>query len=298
MRNRGSISLSILIGSLFLAAIAQMILIFAVRSKANILEELEDYQLRKIVGSVAEGLSYETLTDGQENWPEITLEPGHHKTNVVRTTTSSDDGLIRYTTVEASTDNEHTFAMRKLRFDMPASWQECVKDYAIIYKTSFEGEEFLNSGVLYTSTKEEVMPSVKFLSGKVISSTTSDEAAQFGFSSRFYYLPSNTFTFKASSRFYGSTVFVNSQTINIASNCTFYDRILLVSGAGDVIIGKNVNIKNGIIVAHGTISIDSGSKINGLIIGNKIVLKGQVQLSRDEEIVTPFSSAYFFNTSS
>lgn len=294
MRNRGSISLSILIGSFFLAILSQTVLIFVTHSKTSILEELEDYQLRKLCGSVVESLESEDFVDGTENWPEITLEPGHHRVNVNRTIESSEDNLINYVVVGAIADNDKAFYMRKLKVSFPCILQEKAKDYAVIYRNSITGQDFLNNGALYTSMKEEVLPNLKFLNGKALPVATSETAAQDGLSSKFYYLPSNNdFTFKANGKFYGSTVFANFRTINISNNCIFYDRVLLVSDTGNINIGKNVNLKKAIIVAYGTVTIDSGSKINGLIVGQKIIFKGPVQISRDEEVVTPFSSAYF-----
>ena len=299
MHNKGSISISILIGSLFLAALTQTILIFSMHTKSSALEELEDYQLRKLCGSIAKRFETHTITDGTETWPDVILEPGHHKVKVIQTLENSDDALLSYMTIGAISNNDHSFYMRKLTVNLPNIVKEKVKDYPIIYKNSISGTEYLNNRPLYTSTKEEVMPLFKFLNTKAISSLMPEDAIQDGLSSRFYYLPTNTtFSFKSNSKIHGSTVFVNAGNINIASNCIFYDRIMLVSGAGNITIGKNVNFKKAVIIARGTISIDSDSKINGLIIGNQVILKGPITLSPDEEVVTPFSSTYFLNTSS
>lgn len=298
MRSKGSISLGILVGTLFLAVLSQIALIFVTKSKTAFLDDLEEYQLRRLCGSVADSLNTNTAVNGTENWPEITLEPGHYKVNVSTTTESSEDGLINYLVIGATANNDKSFYMRKLNFKLPSILLEKAKDYSIIYKKSLSGENYLSNSNLYTSTNEEVLPKVRFLNGKALSTITSEIAVQDGFSSNFYYLPSNNdFTFKANGKFHGSTVFVNQRNINILNNCIFYDRIMIISGAGNITIGKNVDLKKAIIVAYGTVSIDSGSKINGLIAGNKIILKGPVQISRDEEVVTPFSSAYFLTNS-
>lgn len=298
MHSKGSISIIILIGALFLAMLSQIALIFVTKSKSVILEDLQDYQLRRLCGSVAETTLTNTFLNGTENWPEITLEPGHYQVNVSVTRESSEDGLINYVVVGATANNDKAFYLKKLFVNPPNVLQEKVKNYAIVYKSTLTGENFLTNSNLYTSTNEEVLPNVKFLNGKALTTMTSELASQDGFSSKFYYIPTNNeFTFKANGKFYGSTVFVNSKTINILNNCTFYDRIMIISGAGNINIGKNVLLNKAIIAAYGTVTIDSGSKINGLITGNRIVLKGPVQISRDEEVVTPFSSAYFLTNS-
>ena len=297
MSRRGSITIGILIGSLFLAVFVQMILIMFSRSRSNMLEEFENYQLRKLCGSVLEKIEREASVDGNKNWPEVILEPGHHRVQIEKRLETSTDGLIKYLSVGAVADNQQSFYMRKLKLETSHDLQEKAKQFALIYKNSLSGSEYLSAQQLYTSTNEEVMPAVKFLNGKAISSFTAADAAQDGLSSKFYYLPSSTtFSFSSGSKIHGSTVFVNSGSISIASNCIFYDRVMIVSGAGSITIGKNVNLKKAIIIAKNTVTIDEGSQINGLIVGNQIVLKGPVSISRDEEVVEPFSSAYFLNT--
>lgn len=297
MHSKGNISMNVLIGSLFLVAFVQIILNFSIHSKISILEELEDYQLRKLCGSLVEALENNTYVDGSETCSEIILEPGHHQVNIIRSSEKSDDSLLSYATIGAVADNQRAFYMHKLTVNLPSIIKEKIKDSPIIYKNSIIGTEYLNKGTTYTSIQEEVMPKFKFLNGKALDTLTSDIAIQDGFSSRFYYLPSsNTFSFNANSNIRGSTVFVNNGNINIANSCVFHDRVMLISNAGNITIGKNTNFKKALIMSHGTVTIDSDSKINGLIIGSQIILKGPVSLSQDEEVVTPFSSAYFLNT--
>ena len=90
-----------------------------------------------------------------------------------------------------------------------------------------------------------------------------------------------------------ATVFVNKAGIEIGSGTSFPDRIAMYSQKGNITIGDNVRMDKALLHAYGTITIGTGCKIKGLIIANKMILKGTSEFSADADVVAPFVSCAF-----
>ena len=120
------------------------------------------------------------------------------------------------------------------------------------------------------------------------------EAANEGLTKHFTYLDSDsTFSFTRGSTLLGDSVFVNKGSIVVNANCVFPNRLALYSQKGSITIGDNVRMDKALVHAYSTVTIGSGSKINGLIIANKIILKGASSFSADADVVAQFASCVF-----
>ena len=88
---------------------------------------------------------------------------------------------------------------------------------------------------------------------------------------------------------------MNKSGIEIGAGCSFPNRVAMYSQKGNITIGDNVRMDKALIHAYGTVTIGTGCKIKGLILANKIILKGASTFSADADVVAPFASCAFMN---
>lgn len=296
---RGSVSVFLLITTLILALMAQLALLWSRQELEKNQQRLLSQQLRLLTNSFFQSMKNKELAAGRQQCYTGTLQPGAEPVAVVAAKTVSGDGLISFLEVKGTAAN-HAGAVQRLCqitldfADAPRAW---AGQYALASRTA-EGLEYLQQEGLYIqASKEEVqLPAVDFLNKRATGSVTAAEAANEGLNKHFTYLASDTgFAFTRGSTLAGETTFVNRGSIIINANCVFPDRVALYSQKNSITIGNNVRMDKALVHAYGTVTIGAGCRINGLIIANKIILKGESTLSADADVVAPFTSCAFTN---
>ena len=296
---RGSISIYLLLVALLLALLAQLGLLCCRQMLEKSRQGLLKQQLRRLNNSYFLKLKDAELTPGDYLCFEGVLRPGQEVVAVKATSSQSSDGLINFLEVKGTAPNVNGavqgLCQLTLRFSEPE--RLLAGQYALASKT-VTGLEYLPQEAVYkqASTEEVKLPQVRFFYNKAASAMTADEAVSEGLSRHFNYLDlDKSFVFKNNSTLLGETVFVNKSSIEIGSGCAFADRVAIYSQKGNIIIGNNVRMNKALIHAYGTVSIGTGCTINGLIIANKIILKGTSSFSADADVVAPFVSCAFTN---
>ena len=296
---RGSISLYLLVVSLLMTLLTHMALLWSQREFGKTKQRLLEQQLRQLNNSYFLNLKDSSLAPGQYQCFAGVLQPGSEPVEIIAKSEDSTDGLINFFQVQGTAANLGSAVQRlcRLSLNFSESQRLLAGQYALASKT-VTGLEYLPQEAVYkqASIEEVKLPQVRFFYNKAASAMTADEAVSEGLSRHFNYLDlDKSFVFKNNSMLLGETVFVNKSSIEIGSGCTFADRVAIYSQKGNIIIGNNVRMNKALIHAYGTVSIGTGCTINGLIIANKIILKGTSSFSADADVVAPFVSCAFTN---
>ncbi|MCI7675846.1 MAG: hypothetical protein MSQ83_05605 [Phascolarctobacterium sp.] len=294
---RGSISIYLLLVALLLALLAQLGFLCCRQMLEKSRQGLLKQQLRRLNNSYFLKLKDAELTPGDYLCFEGVLRPGQEVVAVKATSSQSSDGLINFLEVKGTAPNVNGavqgLCQLTLQFSEPQ--RLLAEQYALVSKTA-TGLEYLAQEVVYkqASTEEVKLPEVRFFYNKAASNTTANILVSEGFTRRFTYLDwESSFVFSKQVRLIGATVFVNKAGIEIGSGASFPDRIAMYSQKGNITIGDNVRMDKALLHAYGTITIGTGCKIKGLIIANKIILKGASEFSADADVVAPFVSCAF-----
>ena len=294
---RGSISIYLLLVALLLALLAQLGLLCCRQMLEKSRQGLLKQQLRRLNNSYFLKLKDAELTPGDYLCFEGVLRPGQETVTVKATSSQSSDGLINFLEVKGTAPNVNGavqgLCQLTLRFSEPQ--RLLAEQYALVSKTATGLEYLAQEGVYKQASTEEVkLPEVRFFYNKAASNTTANMLVSEGFTRRFTYLDwESSFVFSKQARLIGATVFVNKAGIEIGSGASFPDRIAMYSQKGNITIGDNVRMDKALLHAYGTITIGTGCKIKGLIIANKIILKGASEFSADADVVAPFVSCAF-----
>ena len=296
---RGSISLYLLVVSLLMTLLTHMALLWSQREFGKTKQRLLEQQLRQLNNSYFLNLKDSSLAPGQYQCFAGVLQPGSEPVEIIAKSEDSTDGLINFFQVQGTAANLGSAVQRlcRLSLNFSESQRLLAGQYALASKT-VTGLEYLPQEAVYkqASIEEVKLPQVRFFYNKAASAMTADEAVSEGLSRHFNYLDlDKSFVFKNNSMLLGETVFVNKSSIEIGSGCTFADRVAIYSQKGNIIIGNNVRMNKALIHSYGTVSIGTGCTINGLIIANKIILKGTSSFSADADVVAPFVSCAFTN---
>ena len=94
----------------------------------------------------------------------------------------------------------------------------------------------------------------------------------------------------------GQTLLAKQGFITIPAGSQFPDRLVLISENGDITLGSNVKLSQALIMAKGTVTIGAGSSINGFVLANNIVLKGDVALTPDIGAAAPIATPAYINS--
>ena len=294
---RGSISIYLLLVALLLALLAQLGLLCCRQGLEKSRQGLLRQQLRRLNNSYFFKLKDAELTPGDYLCFEGVLQPGQEVVTVKATSSQSSDGLINFLEVKGTAPNVNGavqgLCQLTLRFSEPQ--RLLAEQYALVSKTATGLEYLAQEGVYKQASIEEVkLPEVRFFYNKAASNTTANMLVSEGFTRRFTYLDwESRFVFSRQVRLIGATVFVNKAGIEIGSGTSLPDRIAMYSQKGNITIGDNVRMDKALLHAYGTITIGTGCKIKGLIIANKIILKGASEFSADADVVAPFVSCAF-----
>lgn len=296
---RGSISIYVLMVALVLALLAQLALLWSSQELDKVQSRILGQQLRRVNNSYFMSLKDRDLAPGTYELFTGELEPGHASVNVNAKVEKSTDGLSKFFEVKSTVANQGSAVQRlcQLTLDFAEPQRLLAGQYALVSKSA-TGLEYLPSEAVYkqASTEEVRLPVVRFFYNKAASDITADSALNEGLTKHFTYLDlDKSFVFKSNGRYLGDTVFINKSGIEVGAGATFPDRLVMYSQKGNITIGNNVRMDKAFIHAYATVTIGSGCNIKGLIIANKIILKGASQFRTDGDVVAPFTSCAFTN---
>jgi hypothetical protein len=297
--SRGNISVALLGIGLFLAAVANLVMVYVARTTQLEMEDLRGRQLRLLCSSAITRLAQQELESGECTPVALTLHPGNVPATLVSRVTYSDDGCFRYleTSVEAE---EQSHNLRQVQFQLNEEMQEQGKRFMLISRKPLIGSEFLSEEGIYTSTEEVHIPQIEFLKNTStaklsISDLSMEDVKLYGLDKRFYYLSnaSTPLIFSKNLKVYGTAVIATEGSIIIESSCQFFDKVVLVS-KGNITIKDGVKLPQVLLVAYGKVTIGTGCQLGGVVFSDSnIELLGSSNLINDAEVVARFSSAFY-----
>lgn len=298
-RERGNISLVLLVVGLFLAALSYLAMVCVSRAVDFEQDYWRGRQLRWLCGSVMETLVQQKLEAGKGVLLEASLHPGNIPAKLNRRVVYSADGHFRHIELRAEA-GEASQSLKHILFQLDEEKLAQAQGHMLISGKGLLGTEFLPDGEIYTSAEEVILPQVSFLKNTSeakmsISDLAMDDVRQYGLVNRFYYLTgtSSPTTFTKNLRVYGTAVIATEGSIIIESGCQFFDRVIFLV-RGTLTIKDNVQLPQALAISYGKVTIGAGCKIGGVIFsGSNIDLQGSSELIHDENVVAPFSSAFY-----
>ncbi|MBQ8417508.1 MAG: hypothetical protein IJX10_02540 [Phascolarctobacterium sp.] len=297
---RGNISIIFLVVGLFLMVVAHLVMMYVGRD----VELEKDYwrgrQLRLLCATAIQRFAQEEqLEAGESVLFEAALQPGNVPVQLSRNVYYSDDGYFKQLELSAATEEDH-HTLRHLQFRLDEEKLLQAQGAMLISGKGLLGAEFLADEGIYTSAEEVTIPPLGFLKNtgtakRSVSSLGMDDVKQYGLDKRFYYLTvtTNPTTFSKNMKVYGTAVIATEGSIIIESGCQFFDRVIFLV-RGTLTIKDNVQLPQALVLSYGKVSIGAGCKIAGVIFsGGNIELGGVSELTHDESVVAPFSSAFY-----
>ena len=298
-RSRGNISVVLLGIGLFLAAVAHLVMVCVVRTTQLEMENLRDRQLRLLCSSVITRLAQQELGSGECTPVTLTIQPGNVPATLVSNVTYSDDGCFCYlgARVEAEKQSHH---LRHVKFQLNEEMQEQGKRFVLISRKPLIGSEFLSEESIYTSTEEVNIPQIEFLKNssdvkRSISDLSMEDVKLYGLDKRFYYLSnaSTPLTFSKNLKVQGTAVIATEGSVIIESGCQFFDKVIFIS-KGNIIIKDGVKLPQVLLLAYGKVTIGTDCQLGGVVFSDSnIELLGDSIFVHDENVVAPFSSAFY-----
>ena len=298
-KNRGSISLVVLLGLFFLIAVMQVAVMALGQSLANEEEYLRERQLRLLGISAVKKFVHVDLEAGEKEVCRVKLYPGGGEASLVRKNLYSDDAYFRYFDINV-VQGKISYWLRQTTFTPPQQVQALGEKFMFIYGDSFQGEENLNKeSEIYASKEEVSFPKIAFLQRTKEKSPCRDkldfsEVEKDGLGRMFYYIydKPQSLHIKPYASVHGSAVIAAEKGIRIGESGKFFDRVILLAH-GPCWIEDNVEMKNVFIMASGPVTIGTGCHINGVIFtSSNIILQGKSSFTHDASNVATFASAF------
>ncbi len=310
-KERGSAGLALLLGSLFLLAVGQMLLLFAQRSYEAGLAYFRSYQLRLLAHSALLQAEADEEDDNEERAQEaarVLLQPGARQAVVTLEHEGAGTSLafhrrrVRAKLENAGTEEVITEQLiQRFTVNFDESWRQLAATYGLVCHDSLTGAEYLPEGTVYASNREVNYPQdikdiEKFLRDRSVGSDLAAEIQDSGLMRQVYYLQgAGSFYIPEGQKVWGSAVIVTASDtpLYLKKGCEFRDRVILLCGA-PLSIGENVRLPQALIICKRSITIGKGSVVNGLVAAEgSITLNGSCQITKDETAVAPFSSVAF-----
>lgn len=297
--SRGNISVALLIIGLFLAAVTHLAMVYVHRDVSLEQDYLRGRQLRMLCSSLMSKVAGQELEAGEGLLLEANLEPGKVPVRVTTKVTFSDDGMFRAVKVKAVAD-ELSQSLRHVSFMLDEDKRAQAKQFMFVSGKELLGSEFISSETIYTSAEEVRFPQIEFLKNtgdvkRSIAALGMEDVRLYGLDNRFYYLNNATtpLTFTKNLKVYGTAVIATEGSLIIEEGCQFLDRIIFLSN-GNITIKNNVELPQVLLLAYGKVSIGAGCKLGGVVFsGSNIELLGASEFTHDENVVAPFSSAFY-----
>ncbi len=301
-KERGSISIMVLATALFLALVSYALLMYINRTAEREWEYLHGEQLRRLCNSVAVHLAEQDLEAGEETFYVATLYPNKKEVQLTRKVECSTDNTFRYLDVLAQSA-QGSSRLRHMRFELSELQREQAREYMFISGKEITGAEYLaDAGVEYTSKEEVVMPAISFLKNPntssdkhSISELPMSSVKQDGLNKRCYYLPaeSGILTFSDNMKVYGEAVIATEGSIVIGKNCHFLYRVVLRAN-GTITIKEGVVLEQALLMSYGKLSVGANCTVQGVAFcDGEVEILGECTLVHDENVVAPFSSAFY-----
>jgi len=296
-KERGNISIALLVLGLFLVAVAQLAMVYVQKNVELEKEYWRSRQLRILCSSTMEALADKYL---QELTTFATqLYPGNIPATATANVTFSSDKQFRHLDVNAQAENL-SYSMRNVQFQLKEEAVQLAQQYMFISGKEVVGTEYLSDEGIYTSTEEVTIPQIDFLKNtaefkKSISALGMEDVRLYGLDKRFYYLSSAStpLTFTKNLKVYGTAVIASEGSIIIEEGCQFFDRVVFLT-KGNLIIKEGVELPQALIMAYGKVAINPNCKIGGVIFsGGNIELLGSSKFTHDAGVVARFSSAFY-----
>lgn len=293
---RGAIGLPCVVLALVLLLCAQLVLLYSGTAYERELDFIRGRQLRQLCASIFCAKSEALQPAGEELCYEGILQPGKLAVQATCQSTYSTDGLMNFLEVKASAaDVGAVQHLCRLQVNFSPVLQE-MATASCLASRKLEGVDYLSRAALYTSIEEVTLPEVSFLKGKCPNAIAQKTVEDEGFSSRFYYITTNsTLSLGSSKGLRGQTLLAKQGFITIPAGSQFPDRLVLISENGDITLGSNVKLSQALIMAKGTVTIGAGSSINGFVLANNIVLKGNVTLTPDTGATASIATPAYVN---
>ncbi len=310
-KERGSAGPVLLLGSLFLLAVGQMLLLFAQRSYEAGLTYFRSYQLRLLAHSALLGAEADEEDNNEKRAQEaarFVLQPGARQAVVTLEQEGAGSSVVFHRRrVRAKLENagaeevitEQLIQRFTVNFD--ESWRQLAATYGLVCRGDLTGAEYLPEGTVYASNREVSYPQdikdiEKFLQDRTVGSDLAAEIQDSGLMRQVYYLQgAGSFSIPKGQKVWGSALIVTASdtSLSLKEGCEFRDRVILLCGA-PLSIGENVRLPQALIICKQGITVGKGSVINGLVAaGGSVILKGACQITKDETVVAPFSSVAF-----
>lgn len=296
-KERGNISIALLVIGLFLVAVAQLAMVYVQKNVELEKEYWRSRQLRILCSSTMEALADKYLQEPIAF--ETQLYPGNIPATATANVTFSSDKQFRYLDVNTQAENL-SYSMRNVQFQLNEEAVQLAQQYMFISGKEVIDTEYLSDEGIYTSTEEVTIPQIDFLKNtaefkKSISSLGMEDVRLYGLDKRFYYLSSAStpLTFTKNLKVYGTAVIASEGSIIIEEGCQFFDRVVFLT-KGNLIIKEGVELPQALIMAYGKVAINPNCKIGGVIFsGGNIELLGSSKFTYDAGVVARFSSAFY-----
>ena len=294
---KGAIGMPCVLLAIVLLLCAHLVLQYSGRAYEREVDFIRMQQLRQLCISVFLAKNGALPQAGEELCYEGLLQPGKLAVKATCQSTYSTDGQVNFLEVKASAaDVGAVQHLCRLQVNFLTSLQEKAAASCLAAR-KLEGADYLSQAALYTSIEEVTLPEVSFLKGKCPNAITQKTVEDEGFSSRFYYINTNsTLSLGSSKGLRGQTLLAKQGFITIPAGSQFPDRLVLISENGDITLGSNVKLSQALIMAKGTVTIGAGSSINGFVLANNIVLKGDVALTPDIGAAAPIATPAYINS--
>jgi len=293
VRNKGSISLVVLVSLLYLTVFAQLILQHIKNDFARTYRYVADLQQRKLCTSAMQWLVNNRASTSNFAFDYI-LSPGKEKLAVTGTRLVSDDNSFEKLNVKVTSKNSEQL-INKLFFHPSQEIKELGERYMFISKSALTGTQYLANGTLYTSGGSFTMPLVSFLSGNAYSSLNMTSIHENGFSNNLHYLSSSaTLTYSSAAKITkGNELIACRSSITLQKNFQAPGRLILLSNSS-ITLQDNVNLGKALIIAKGNVYLGNNCRVNGAIFSNgSIRISGPGTFTHDASVVADYASAYF-----
>ena len=293
---RGSISLVLLFGCCFLAALIALISHSITQEYEKQLQQLQFLQLRTLAESTIAGLAQlSTQEEGTHQLQAVTLYPGKHCASLSYSYFTSTDSCFSVLTAQAETKNAQA-NFQQLKFIPSDTIQSLANSYGVIASYGITNSKYLPEGTLYTSNGNFTVPELSFLAAYGRTALDLEELHSNGGNGSFIYIENSTaqtrLTYNASLPVTKGTLLIASHgNILVEKNFQAPNRLILLTDQGTITLEDNVSLQSALIISKGRLTIGKSCKLRGIFMAqDRIVLQGSCTITQDTDVVAPFVS--------
>lgn len=287
-RNKGFVSLGILLLILLLAGVAQGLVRLAVHENAAQQQYLRRRQLVKIATGLLEttqGVVSAEAGSTRFLLPTVTLYPGQEKITPEVSLVTKPEAFLQFTTVSFTQQDGTLWQLRQTRLEPPGGRDHPV--YQTGYYSKAEGGTLtlpsLPQAAYYQAARHELPVYLTLrergLEGFLYANYLENAA-------RNYEIPAWT-------TLSGSGVIYNARDIKIGMGTKVMGRLWLLSG-GNLTLADNVKLSNVLLFSTGDIYLGRNASICGIIVAaGKITCAPGAKYQVNKAVLASFSTPYF-----